>query len=71
MNARDLQIALYNYNVGIQRARDEYTLHPFMDNPCGTDCASRGCPTGTEIVAKRRKYFREYRQKRRAEGRKS
>lgn len=28
MNARDLQIALYQHNAAIQRARDEYEAHP-------------------------------------------
>lgn len=60
--------ALAEWNREIVRARNDYYAHPFVDTPCGTFCARRGCLIGWPRLMREVDWYREYRRERRARG---
>lgn len=64
-----LRPMLERWNAGVQRAMNHYFWHPLGDERCTRECIDRGCPTGLREQERRRRYYREYRQQRRTEGR--
>jgi hypothetical protein len=71
---REFLTALAHYNTGIRRARLAYRLHPYEDSPHTPECPTEGCSEALIDRAKRIRranYVREYRARRRAQGKPS